>query len=560
MSDVGVRSASRSAGVCVALLMLCAGALLPAADSEKLNPPLAPFRFSLPTETVSLSNSVAEPGHIPLALATNHPSLEIVEWRAESRPEEHEGEFIVRFVAPVPLGTVVAYEPGEVSIAVSNTWQALPPRLEAKRALQVLPAPPATRVEAIRFRIAARAIHPPGQPRSFQARLAFATFLPVRAINLAPLGRACASSSAPGAEPNFLNDGLVERGASFSTAGKPEADSGGSEWLAMTWDAPQSVRGMVLFRGAEDAALTDPRVEIFRGAGDPAVSATKRVDWQVVPVRSTAPGQFRANQFFVLMKAEETRALRLSSPGKIQLCEWAVIRLLGNAPAPEAPPAVVQRQWVVPNLKTGRIQVDGRDDDWPAGRTNGFALAWDEERLYLLYQARGADARFENSGTDALQLFHTGDALDLQFRAVVSNAPPAAAGERRLVVSLWHGNPVMALYESRSEDLLVVPRVFKSASKSVSFDKAALVSEAKVVLRRDGSQLTVEASVPLNVCGLEPRRMPQVLGDIGRLFGGEGRGYWASSATNRLADLADAAELHPQAWGVFRFVAAQPAP
>jgi hypothetical protein len=554
MNHAASKRAFRFAGALLALLALWSGATISAADAVKGSRPSAPFRFSLPAESVSASNSVAEPGHVLLASALGNPNLEIVNWVAAPSPSEHVGEFIVRFVAPIILGTVIAYEPGEVSVAVNNTWLVLPPGLDQGRALQVLPAPTNALVEAVRFRITARALQQPDQRSSFQAQLQFATFLPVRAINLASSAQAAASSSAPGLSPKILIDGRIDPGSNFSTATGKVSSVKDSDWLTLTWDSTQSVRGMALFRGAADAGLGEPRVEIFNEPGDPASAGTNGT-WQPAPARTTTPGQFRANQFLVLLRPAETRAVRLlntDGAGGIQLGEWAALRLLGNAPAPAASPLPSTREWAVPSLKPGSIQVDGRDEDWPSGRTNGFALAWDEERLYLLYQARGPEARFENPGTNSLQLFHSGDALDLQFRTTATSAS-ASDVERRIILSSWKGQPLAVLYESRTEDLLVVPTVFTSSSKTVSFDKAAVVPEAKVIVRRDNGTLTVEASLPLSVCGLAPGTVRQVRGDIGRIMSGAGRTYWASPATNRVADLADAAELHPQAWGVFRF-------
>src|SRR5262249_48279597 len=156
--------------------------------------------------------------------------------------------------------------------------------------------------------------------------------------------------------------------------------------------------------------------------------------------------------------------------------------------------------WTVPRVSPGRIQVDGRDADWPAGRTNGFALAWDEQRLYLLYHATGAEAAFENRGTNVQELFHTGDALDLQLQTrtgLGADRTNPVPGDIRLVFSMLAGKPVCVLYEYHADDLLLLPVTFKGSGGTVSCDKVAPIPDALVEVRRADQELTIEASVPL---------------------------------------------------------------
>src|SRR5262249_12005409 len=161
--------------------------------------------------------------------------------------------------------------------------------------------------------------------------------------------------------------------------------------------------------------LGDTRIETFAGAGEPGRSADSP-GWQELRTRNTPEGRFRSARFYVASAPVETRGLRWMTTGgvsQVQLGEISVFSLVTNTDLASRPPP---RFWTVPRVSPGRIQVDGRDADWPAGRTNGFALAWDEQRLYLLYHATGAEAAFENRGTNVQELFHTGDALDLQLQ------------------------------------------------------------------------------------------------------------------------------------------------
>src|SRR6185436_16603324 len=96
-------------------------------------------RFSLKTDTLSLSNCIAQPGNVPVPLTAEDFNLEIVNWLSAPRPTNHTAEFLLQFNAPTRVGTVIAYEPGMVSFLSSNTWTTLPPAGNAGRGLQVIP-------------------------------------------------------------------------------------------------------------------------------------------------------------------------------------------------------------------------------------------------------------------------------------------------------------------------------------------------------------------------------------------------------------------------------------
>lgn len=524
------------------------------------------LRFSLRPGALALSACVAQPGQVPLLLGSDQGNLEIVDWSAAPQRTNHVGEFVLRFTAPTAVGSVVAYEPGEIRYLASNVWHRLPPEAEAGRKLQVLPLPPAALVEALQFRAAAGPVAGEGESEQrFQATLPFVTLLPIRLLNLAQDARVKSSSREAGADPQSLVDGWIEMNRALAPERPASLTNGASPgWVMLAWDQPRSFRGLALFHSSISAGPGQSRVEIFTGDGSPE-AADGTNGWKELPMRATAPGRFRANEFRVAPQLVESRAVRLVNTGgvtQVRLGEIAVLHALGNSPVPSAAAKPQAKSWTLPEVAPGSIRVDGRDDDWPPARTQGMAMACDADRLYLLYQAQGEAARFENHGTNASELFHTGDALDLQLQTRAGLDPQrsaAAPGDLRLLFSFLDHKAVCVLYEVQTDDLLVLPVVFKSTAGSIAFDNVAVVAEARVEVRREPGRLTLEASVPLKTCRLSPKTVPEIRGDVGRIFsarseaGGPGRVYWSNPSTNAPADLAGGAELHPRWWGTLRF-------
>ncbi len=84
------------------------------------------------------------------------------------------------------------------------------------------------------------------------------------------------------------------------------------------------------------------------------------------------------------------------------------------------------------------------------------------------------------------------------------------------------------------------------------------VSEQVTLAGADGNY---ELSVPLAALGLKPSAGLTVKGDLG-LLRGNGfqtmqRVYWSNKATGITADVPSEAELTPQLWGRWEFVAGQ---
>lgn len=525
--------------------LLVLAAALPALAAAQ---PGDPLRFTLRPELLELSNCVAQPGAVPLRLATN-ANLEIVDWSAAASTNRQPGEFFIRFTNPTPVGSVILYGAEEAYFQSSNSWKRIDAGPEAGRKLQFLPLPAGTVPEAIKLVVSPAALSAAGgKPALFQATLPFATLVPIRLANTAPDAMVSASGLPEGSAQSLV-DGVVDAKRSLPLPA----------WVALTWNAPRTFRGIAVYRGSEEQGWSGGAVEAFTGTGEPR-GARGSNDWRVIRGRSTMPGQFRGNELFVCPPTT-TRAVRLISTNTLEragLGEIAVLRDLGTEPWPAGKVLVpVEKSLTVPRVAPNRITVDGDVNDWPAARTNGFALAFDETRLYLLYQALGDAARFANAGTNLHELFHTGDAVDVMLQTRPGLDARRAApgpGDVRFLFSTFQDRAVCVLYDFHADDLLVLPVSFRSAARTVECDKVAELKDARVELRRTPSALTLEASVPLKSIRLDPTALKQTRGDFGRIFATPPRrACWANENPAPPGNLAAGAEIHPATWGVLRF-------
>jgi hypothetical protein len=117
------------------------------------------------------------------------------------------------------------------------------------------------------------------------------------------------------------------------------------EWLLLTWEEPQSIRGIGFLRGSEEAGFGRSVTEIYRGEGDPTAAAGQAEGWELVEGRVTEPGKFRSHQLFVSRGNLESRGVRIRSLGAVKqmtLGELTVVNELGYAPGPVTARALVE--------------------------------------------------------------------------------------------------------------------------------------------------------------------------------------------------------------------------
>jgi hypothetical protein len=184
------------------------------------------------------------------------------------------------------------------------------------------------------------------------------------------------------------------------------------------------------------------------------------------------------------------------------------------------------------------------------------------DRLYAAFRT-GDPHALDNSGSSLQNLFKTGGALDLML-ATDPNSDPrrksAAAGDIRLLVSMVRGQPKAMLYRPVASSGPKNSTLFESPLRTLKFDDVEDVSQyLRLAKDAAASAGDFEFSIPLAVLGLKAVPGTTVRGDLG-LLRGDGlrttqRVYWSNKASGLVSDIPSEAELTPQLWGTFKFVA-----
>lgn len=215
--------------------------------------------------------------------------------------------------------------------------------------------------------------------------------------------------------------------------------------------------------------------------------------------------------------------------------------------------------------RTAGVDVDGRPDEWPPERIAGFALAYDDRNLYLLFDGADARAVFQNAATPDgfLEAFKTGDVVDVLLATKPGGddgRDAAGAGDVRLSLTLVGGRPAAILYD------FVVPGTpperrlaFSSPWRTLFIDRVSILADAQIAIQRRSDGYTLEAAVPLTALHLDPRQTPTLRGDVGRVLSDQtgtravDRVYWSDQSTKIVSDVPSEATVHPNLWGTFEF-------
>ena len=215
--------------------------------------------------------------------------------------------------------------------------------------------------------------------------------------------------------------------------------------------------------------------------------------------------------------------------------------------------------------RLAHVTPDGKATGWPEARSNGFALGYDDTNLYINYQSEDGHPALQNAATagNFSEAFKHGDVVDLMLATKAGANPDrqdAAEGDLRLSFTLVDGAPAAILYD------YVVPgappaqrSAFSSPWQTVTIDRIALLSEAKIVITPGKSHFTLEAAVPLASLHLDPAKTPVIRGDLGIVVADQtgtrtiDRRYWSNNNTNIISDLPSEARIQPNLWGTLVF-------
>jgi hypothetical protein len=216
----------------------------------------------------------------------------------------------------------------------------------------------------------------------------------------------------------------------------------------------------------------------------------------------------------------------------------------------------------VPKVKPNVIQIDGDDREWTWQRIDGFALAYDDEKLYVLFKGKDDRATFENKGENLYEIFKTGDVVDVMLQTRLGlnpNRTEAGVGDIRLSFAMFKGKPVCVLYDYKVEGYKGERVPFSSPWRTVWCDRVVELTGAEIKVRRGVGEYTLEAAVPLKDIHFNPSQVRETRGDVGRVLSDQtgsavsSRVYWSNKYTAIMSDLPSEASVSPNLWGVFRF-------
>ncbi len=224
--------------------------------------------------------------------------------------------------------------------------------------------------------------------------------------------------------------------------------------------------------------------------------------------------------------------------------------------------AKVSKVYTIKWMET--IEIDGRDNEWPGERIDGFALAYDRENLYLWFSGEDSRAPFANATTDdMLEAFKNGDVVDVMLETKGGLDPQrssAGEGDIRLSFAMVDGKPAAILYDYVVPGTPAEARLpFSSPWRTIYIDRVTLLEQARIAVVRQAKSFSLEAAVPLSALHLDPTRAGELRGDVGRVHSDQtgtravAREYWSNKATAIMSDVPSEAMLQPSLWGSFRF-------
>ncbi|MFA6294566.1 MAG: hypothetical protein WC637_22430, partial [Victivallales bacterium] len=214
--------------------------------------------------------------------------------------------------------------------------------------------------------------------------------------------------------------------------------------------------------------------------------------------------------------------------------------------------------------------VDGKLDDWDwkaasaIGHKEGspraeVALKTVGKNLFAAFKVFKKGAYVNTAKDDATQLFLTGDAVELRFRAEPAADPKdkkPIMGDCRVIIGKKEGKTVAVLYRA------VVPNaknpvVFRNpAGKEVPFDSVEVIKDAVVAIVDTADGYLVEASLPIDFLGGNLWSARSIPGDAGIIVADStGRRVARICRFNKdtqvVSDIPTEAALQPELWGTF---------
>jgi hypothetical protein len=189
--------------------------------------------------------------------------------------------------------------------------------------------------------------------------------------------------------------------------------------------------------------------------------------------------------------------------------------------------------------------------------TAEFRAAYDNENLYVSYNVNDPTP-WKNGGNEYRLLFKTGDAVDFQLSPSGNQTSKAAAGDLRVVMANFNGEPVAVLMKPVAPGAPAADKFnFTSPVMTVTFDQVKRLAEVTPTVAVRGDGYTVTAALPWAILGVEPKAELKLRGDAGFILSdpsgtfNTARVYWSNKNTSLVSDQPSEALIWPQGFGEF---------
>ena len=189
------------------------------------------------------------------------------------------------------------------------------------------------------------------------------------------------------------------------------------------------------------------------------------------------------------------------------------------------------------------------------------------KNLYAAFKVYKKGAYVNTAKDDPSQIFLTGDAVELRFRAEPAADPKdkkLVMGDCRLLIGKVDGKPTAVLYRALVPNAKN-PVIFRNpAGKEIVFDSVDVLKDAVVNITDTTDGYLVEASLPTDFLGGNLWANRIIPGDAGIIVADStgrrvARICRFNQDTQVVSDVPTEAALQPERWGAFKIEAEKPA-
>ncbi|MBC2604317.1 hypothetical protein [Puniceicoccus vermicola] len=185
-----------------------------------------------------------------------------------------------------------------------------------------------------------------------------------------------------------------------------------------------------------------------------------------------------------------------------------------------------------------------------------FQLAHDGSHLFLCAEVTDSSPMM-NNGKDALRLFKSGDAIDLQLGELGAGRRNPEEGDHRLLISFFQNRPVAVLMRPVDKEASVQhAKTYASPVLSRSFDRVEILDSVRLKTQETTDGYVLMAAIPFSDLNIDPKSGARLGADLGFVSSDASgsfniaRTYWSNQDTGLVNDEPSESWFSPDGWGV----------